>query len=761
MNAQVKKPGVYLCSGCGIGEAVSAAALEKVAVREYKIPAPQCKKHDYLCGEEGLKMIAADVAEGTNQVIIAACSPRANVDKFRFDGAQVIRANLREQVVWTQEAGKDDTEMAASDYLRMALVEARKSASPSPYERESYCQRVLVVGGGLSGLTAAKETAAMGYDVLLVEASNVLGGHSRRWAKRIPHLPPYRDPQDNDIEDLITAVKNSSRIEIRLSTRVTKTSGAPTRYTVELAQDGGTVVEELVGAIVLATGWRPYDATKLTRLGYGKSLDIVTSVAMEEMLAAGAVKRRSDSKAPKTVAFVQCAGSRDPDHLPYCSSVCCQASLKQAIQIRKADPQTSVYIIYEEMRTPGVAEEFFRAAQTAGVIFIKGKVKDVTTHDGLAVIVDDELLRQEVPLAGLDMVVLATGMVPNSVNMLAGVEGEDLPEQDINPMSPIPVAGYCNGGTAPEVKPRTLVTYKGAPVLNLQYRQGPHLPVLSDGFADSHFICFPYETRRTGIYTCGPVRRPMDMAEAAEDATGAALKAIQAIRNIVEGRALHPRSGDLSFPKVNLNPCTKCRRCTVECPFGAIDETPEGYPVFNPERCRRCGTCMGACPVRAISFENYSVDMLTSMIKAVEVPEPEDEKPRVLVLACQNDAYPALDMAGIARSPISPYIRVLPVRCLGSVSLLCVSDALSSGYDGVMMMGCKSGDDYQCHFVRGSAMAQERMMKVGETLKSMMLEKERVATYEIAIGDAANMPKIVGDFMEMVEKVGPNPFKGM
>jgi quinone-modifying oxidoreductase subunit QmoB len=326
-------------------------------------------------------------------------------------------------------------------------------------------------------------------------------------------------------------------------------------------------------------------------------------------------------------------------------------------------------------------------------------------------------------------------------------------------MSPIPVAGYANG--QPEAtNGQPCVTYKGAPVLNLQYRQGPHIPVLADGFSDSHFICFPYETRRTGIYTCGPVRRPMDMAESAEDATGAALKAIQAIRAIKQGRALHPRSGDLSYPKINLTACTKCRRCTVECPFGAIDETEEGYPILNPTRCRRCGTCMGACPVRTISFDNYSVDMMTSMIKAVEVPDEDEEKPRVLVLACQNDAYPALDMAGIARSPLSPYIRTLPVRCLGSVSLLCVSDALSSGYDGVMMMGCKSGDDYQCHFVRGSAMAQERMMKVGETLQSMMLEKERVETFEIAIADAQNLPDIIGKFMETIERVGPNPFKG-
>ncbi|MEJ2124075.1 MAG: FAD-dependent oxidoreductase [Alphaproteobacteria bacterium] len=711
-------------------------------------------------GEEGLAMIRADFASGeVNQAIIAACSPRVNVDKFRFDGTQVVRANLREQVIWMTEPGKDDTEMLAADYLRMALVEARKVGLPSRYEGESYSERILVVGGGLSGLTAAREAATMGYEVLLIESTSVLGGHSRRWSKRTPHLPPYREPQPNDMEELVAAVKGESRIKVCLNTRVTKTSGAPTDFTVELTQEDGAVTEERVGAIIMATGWRPYDASKLGHLGYGISPDVVTSVQFEEMLATGAPKRRSDGNAPKTVAFLQCAGSRDDDHLPYCSSVCCSASLKQAIQIREADPSTSVYIVYEEMRTPGVAEEFFRAAQAAGVIFIKGKVKGVTAQDGLTVKVDDELLREEVPLAGLDMVVLATGMVPNAV-LPVDDDGEPLPECDINPMSPIPVAGYA--GEQPEAPTgQPCVTYKGAPILNLQYRQGPHVPILADGFSDSHFICFPYETRRTGIYTCGPVRRPMDMAESAEDATGAALKAIQAVRAISQGRALHPRSGDLSFPKINLNACTKCRRCTVECPFGAIDETEEGYPIVNPTRCRRCGTCMGACPVRTISFDNYTVDMMTSMIKAVEVPDEEEEKPRVLILACQNDAYPALDMAGIARTPLSPYVRTLPVRCLGSVSLLCVSDALSSGYDGVMLMGCKSGDDYQCHFVRGSAMAQERMMKVGETLQSMMLEKERVETFEIAIADAKNLPDIIGKFMETIDSVGPNPFKGM
>ena len=125
MTAKEKKLGVYLCGGCGIAEAASLDALEKVAVKEFK--APFCKKHDYLCGEEGLKLIRDDAAAGTmNQAVIAACSPRVNQDKFRFDGVQVVRANLREQVAWTQAPGKDDTEMAAADYIRMAITEARK-----------------------------------------------------------------------------------------------------------------------------------------------------------------------------------------------------------------------------------------------------------------------------------------------------------------------------------------------------------------------------------------------------------------------------------------------------------------------------------------------------------------------------------------------------------------------------------------------------------------------------------------------------------
>jgi len=253
----------------------------------------------------------------------------------------------------------------------------------------------------------------------------------------------------------------------------------------------------------------------------------------------------------------------------------------------------------------------------------------------------------------------------------------------------------------------------------------------------------------------------MDIAQAKEDATGAVLKAIQAAENAELGRAAHPRSGDLSYPIVRLDGCTQCKRCTVECPFGAIDEDEKTYPVFNESRCRRCGTCMGACPVRVISFENYSIDTVGAQIKAVDVPDEFSEKPRILVLACENDAYPALDMAGMQRAHYSAFVRVVPVRCLGSVNTIWITDALNSGYDGVMLMGCKHGDEYQCHFVKGSELASYRMSKIDDTLKQLALEVERVTTLEVAITDVERLPKLINDYADMIQnKIGLSPMKG-
>ncbi len=206
--------------------------------------------------------------------------------------------------------------------------------------------------------------------------------------------------------------------------------------------------------------------------------------------------------------------------------------------------------------------------------------------------------------------------------------------------------------------------------------------------------------------------------------------------------------------------CTQCKRCTEECPFGAINEDEKGNPLPNPTRCRRCGVCMGACPERIISFKNYSVPMVGNMIKNIEVPEEDEEKPRILVLACENDAYPALDMAGIRRLQYNAWVRIIPVRCLGSMNLVWIADALSKGIDGILLLGCKHGDDYQCHFVKGSELANIRLSKIMETLNRLALESDRVCLEQLSITDYQRLPEILDGFAARLEAAGPNPYKG-
>ena len=728
------KTAAYLCSGCGIGERIDTGQLAKIAQREGKMAL--VREHAFLCSGEGVQTIRDDIdKEAVTHVMIGACSRRSKTDAFHFPAAAMARANLREGVLWAVAEGSEHDEVRqemAADYVRMGCAELKKRKVPAGNADTGKSRRILIVGGGIAGMTAALETADTGYDVVLVEKEAQLGGWAAKLWKRAPWKAPHAEPQQTGVTEMVAQVAAHPRISVRLEATIANTAGAPGRFKVKVAQ-GGAVIDEDVGAIVQTTGFRSYDIAKLPELGGGKSPNVLDQAGLEALarVANGAAIKRADGREVASVVFVQCAGQRDDSgrHLPYCSGHCCATSIKQAMYFKDANPLVETVVLYSDLRVPGMGEDFYRRAQEKGVTFTKGKVSAVdTAGDRCTVRFRDLILDEDVALPA-DLVVLATGQVANA--------GVDIDLADENP------------DKAQQVS-----------ILNLDYRQGKDLPHLKQGFSDSHFICFPYETRRTGIYAAGPVRRPMDIAQATEDATGAALKAIQAIENAASGRAAHPRSGDLSFPIVRLEGCTQCKRCTVECPFGAIDEDEKRYPVFNESRCRRCGTCMGACPVRVISFENYSVDTVGMQIKSIDMPDEFSEKPRILVLACENDAYPALDMAGLQRRTYSAFARVIPVRCLGSVNTIWITDAINAGYDGVMMMGCRKGDDYQCHFVKGSELAQERMGKIDDTLKQLGLESERVASYEVAITDSRRVARLIDDYAARIKEIGMSPLKG-
>ena len=745
-----KKNAAYICSGCGLGDRLDIKALVQVATKDGKMPL--VREHAFLCSAEGVAMIQNDIDnEGVTHAAICACSRRAKTEAFNFPTTAISRGNLREGVIWVRpdtEEARETTQEMAEDYVRMACGEVKAMTVPSGNANTGSIKTILVVGGGVTGMTAALEAAKAGYKVVLVEKSAALGGWAAQLHKRVPTREPFKNPEDNGVAAMTADIAANANIKVYLNARIAKTDGAPGRFKVEIAVESGATVMEDIGSIIQATGFTLYDANKLPHLGYGASPDVVDQAGLEALARAangGAIRRPSDGQEVKSVVFVQCAGQRDTsgEHLEYCSGYCCNVSVKQAMYFKDANPDVDTVVLYTDLRLPGNGEDFYRSAQNKGVIFSKGAVTSVAASgNGLAVNFKDLILDEDTQ-AQADLVVLATGAVANS-----GPELDLLSETN----------RLAEGGSA-EAKAQ-LAELMGKSVLNLSYRQGPDLPHLKQGFNDSHFICFHYETRRTGIYAAGPVRRPMDIAQAMEDATGAAMKAVQAVENAGLGRAAHPRAGDLSFPTPRLEGCTQCKRCTVECPFGAIDEDEKRFPLFNESRCRRCGTCMGACPVRVISFENYSVNTVGAQIKAVDVPDEFSEKPRVLVLACENDAYPALDMAAMNGNHYSAFVRVVPIRCLGSVNTIWITDALNAGYDGVMMMGCKHGENYQCHFVKGSELGRYRMSKVYDTLKGMGLEEERVLDTEVAITDVESLPQRINDYVAQLEGFGPSPMKG-
>ena len=774
-----KKYGVYICEGCGIGDAIDIKDLCAVPEEE-GLPV---KTHPFLCGKDGLELIQKDIADGTNTLVIAGCSRRVNYDVFKFDGCIVDRVNLREQVVWSHPRSefpaltaeqKDDEEhfdrvlMLAEDYLKMGMAKVEKIDLPEPHVVDSLSKKILIIGGGVTGMSAALDAAKTGYEVTIVEKEAALGGHAVHWRKQLPMEDPYEDLMPPMVAALIKDVEADDKITVKTEMVVARIAGEPGEFTVTLKQPGEKIefdvpfplpdemkvdengkeldVEkqreaylefnkgkndilsfdpdgEMFGAVVLAAGWRPYEPEEgeFSHLGLGQLPDVVTNAQFELIAKKGKIKRPSDGREAQSVVFIQSPGNGSDSDFDYAGSVTSMVALKQATYVRDDYDEGKAYVFYQHMRTPGLNENFYKSIQQdPGIFMTKGEVISVSKNgSGLVVEADNTLLGDKIKVKA-DMVVLGTGMIPAT---------------------------------------------KDDPIINLAYRQGPGFRdnELYNDYADSNFICFPYETQRTGIYAAGAIRRALTVEESVEDASGAALKAIQCIESVNRGVSVHPRSGDMTFPDFFFQRCTQCKRCTEECPFGALDDDEKGTPKPNPTRCRRCGTCMGACPERIIGFADYSIDSVGSMVKSIGVPSEDDydEPPfRILGLVCENDAYPALDIAGLNRLSYSADVRFIPVRCLGSVNVIWIKDALSQGMDGVFLMGCKHGDDYQCHFVKGSELADIRMKKIGDALESLALENERVTQFQVAIDEYDKIPQLVNDFVEMVEDLGPNPFKG-
>jgi heterodisulfide reductase subunit A len=573
--------GVFLCH-CGINIA-GVLDMEELLAHARQLPGVVVASQElFACSSTSQDAIRQAISEHQlNRVVVAACTPRTHEPIFRENcrGAGLNpylleMVNIRDQCSWVHAALPAEATRKARDLLGMAVARARRLEPLTPTE-VGVSQKVLVIGGGLSGMKAASDLRALGFAVTLVEHRGEVGG----LVTQLHSLYPDRHEAHRSIVAFLDRLRTSG-VDLRLGTELRGVSGFVGNFRAQLgpALDSDAPGEEIeVGAIVIALGAEAYTPAK-GEFGYGEFDNVITSTELEARLAdpdRGLADVRS-------VAFVQCVGSRrattggdSPAGYPGCSRICCPTTVKQALQLSERGIDSIVF--YRDMRMVGCgAEEMYREARRQGAVFVrydKGEAPRVTgrKNQATAVTAQDTLLRAQVS-APVDLVVLAVGLAPRKT------EAAHIQEM--------------------------LKTPRGA-----------------DGFfLERHPELGPVETCVDGVVVCGAAQGPKDIRDSLAQASAAATK----VATLLGSGRLYL---DPAVCEVNSELCRACGLCVSLCEFGApsLSQAADGSPAatINPALCKGCGTCAVWCPTGAIDAHHFTDQQITAMIDTlfqVETP---------------------------------------------------------------------------------------------------------------------------------------------
>ncbi len=598
---------------------------------------------------------------------------------------------------------------------RAAGQELQADRSRSP-RRSS--DTVLVVGGGVGrarggqGRGRARPPGRAGR-----ERATSLGGHLAGCAKSLlPEEPPYDRPARQPAADArrraSVARPDVTVLHLDHDRAASPASPGSSRSSCD-GPSGATSSRSAPSS--RPPGARPYDAAKLGHLGYGASPDVVTSHELEAMLGERQASRARRRPAARSGSlFVQCAGSRDAEHLPYCSSECCATTLRQVAAIHRGRPRGRDRGRLPRHAHPGPDRALLprRSRSSRAACSPAARSSAVEGNGTLAVHLSRQPARRRASTLEADLVVLAVGMVPNAA------DGEAI--RTLHDAQRAPSTARARSQRA---EARKLVERARRPRGHRDPQ--PRLPpgartCRRSGTASPTPTSSASPTRRAAPASTPPARvhAPMDAAQAAEDGWGAAMKAVQCIDAAERGEAVHPRAGDRRR--------TPTSSCSAAPSASAAPRSARSAPSTRTRRARRSSTrCAAAAaasawaPARSGSsrFPDYSV-------RCGRGDDQGDRGPRGVR---REAAHPRPDVrerraAGARRrgarsgSQWNPWVRVIPIRCLGSTNIVWIAEALSRGIDGVILIGCKYGDDYQCHYVRGSELANTRLGNVQETL---------------------------------------------
>ncbi len=567
VSAEEPKIGVFVCH-CG---ANISSVVNVPSTVDYALTLPNvvyATDQIFSCATNSAKEITdLAIEKGFNRVVIAACSPRTLEPLFRdtlreagLNQYYLDMANIREQCSWVHAKQKEEATQKAQDIVRMSVARASQLEPLQEFDLPVN-KAALVVGGGIGGMTCALSIARQGHEVHLVEKNKDLGGMARRLHSTLEGL----DVQAY-LNDVIRQVYQNPLIHVSHEATIKSVTGYLGNFTTILETEG-RIKEIKHGASVLAIGADEYKPTEYL---YGENDSVFTHLELGEEIAKG----NQTVINAESLVMIQCVGCRNEDR-NYCSRVCCSHAVKNALKLKKKNPEMQIYILFRDMRTYGFREDSYREASENDVRFIRYTPEDKPVveaakeggKDIIRVTVPDPILGRRLELTA-DVLSLAAAVIPTE--------------------STNEIASHFKVTLSPD-----------------------------NFFKEAHVKLKPVEFATDGVFLCGTAHYPKHIPETINQAYGAA------------GRVLTLLSKDTviasgSVAKVTECDCVSCGACITACAYDAIEfrDTPKGKKAFvNPILCKGDGLCNAKCPTNAISLKHFTDDALISQIDAAVTHE--------------------------------------------------------------------------------------------------------------------------------------------